>query len=246
VAQTSEWRRTCSRSSSLLVRWSHGAAGPPDSLSPRQPTKMPPVTEPGDDDEPASDSPKGRPWRGVAIVLAVLVVLTAALAGVEWRKASDSSAKESTRHDVETVAGGFAEALLSYDYNDLTGARDRVVDLATDNFAQQYTAGFSSGLGNQITSLQATAKATVRAVYVSDVNGDNAKAVVAADTEVHSSSSTQRHLGQYLDLALVHQGGKWRVDTVTYLGSLDDQTSPAPGSTTTTTTTVPTTTTTAN
>jgi Mce-associated membrane protein len=203
---------------------------------------MPPVTDPVVDDEPVADPPTGRPWRAVAAVLAVLLVLTAAVAGVEWRKASDSSSKESTRHDVEAAAGGFAEALLSYDYTDLIGARDRVVGLATDSFAQQYTAGFSSGLGNQITSLQATAKATVRTVYVSDVNGDNAKAVVAVDTEVHSSSSTQRHLGQYLDLALVRQGGKWRVDTVTYLGSLDDQTSPAPGSTTTTTTTVPTTT----
>ena len=200
---------------------------------------MPPVTDPAVDDERVADAPTGRPWRAVAVVLAVLVVLAAATAGVEWRRASDSSAKESTRHNVEAAAGGFAEALLSYDYTDLVGARDRVVALATDTFAQQYTAGFSEGLGNQITSLQATAKATIRTVYVSDVTGDSAKAVVAVDTEVHSSSSTQRHLGQYLDLALVRQGGRWRVDTVTYLGSLDDQTSPAAGSTTTSTTTAP-------
>jgi Mce-associated membrane protein len=191
--------------------------------------------------------------RGRVGLVVVLVLLAAAvvLAGVQWRRGNDRDDRvrelehqAATRREIATTAGEFGQALLTYDYNDLNSARTRVLDLATDHFAQEYTSAFTGGLDTVITKLQATSNASVRDVYVGDDVGDTAHAVVTLDSEVKSTAGTRRTVGSYLDLTLVHQDGRWKVDIVISVAALEQQTigpdgNVVPSSTTTTSAPVP-------
>ena len=193
------------------------------------------------DDESRSDpraaaagaSPPAAPRSGSRLTIALGAVLVLALVtiGLEWRHARDLDHRlgqlestEATRRDIQTVAGAFGQALLTYDFNDLNAARTSVLALATQSFGQQYTTAFTGGLDVAITKLQASSKATIDSVYVADVLSDTAKAIVTLDSEVHSSAGTRRTIGSYLDLTLKREDGKWKVDTVTSVAALDQQT----------------------
>jgi len=187
-----------------------------------------------------------RRWLPLALG-AVLVLVVAGLI-VEWRHASNLdhrvngyAASDTTRREVEEVASQFGEALLTYDYNDLSSARSRVLALSTAAFGQQYTTEFTGGLDVAITKLQATSKATVDSVYVGDILSDTAKAIVTLDSEVHSSAGTRRTIGSYLDLTLKRENGSWKVDTVTSVAALDQQTIAPDGSVVDSSSTTPTT-----
>lgn len=182
--------------------------------------------------------PDRRRWAvPVTAVLALLFVGASAVALVQWRRADDLRAGEDERRAVASAAGRFGQALLSYDFDDLTTARGRVLALATDRFAKEYTTAFTGGLDDAITKLQARSQASVRDVYVTDVIGDSARAVVTLDSEVRSTAGTRRTVSSYLDMTLVRQGGRWRIDTVTSVAALDQKTTSATTSTTSTTST---------
>jgi Mce-associated membrane protein len=184
-------------------------------------------------------APAPRPRRGwvLPVVLAVIALAAVGFGGFQWRHAHDLGDRESVRSEVGRVAGLFGEALLSYDYNDLATARDRVLAHATDRFGQEYTTAFTGGLETAITKLQATSTATVRDVYLADVERDTARAIVTLDSEVRSTAGTRRTVSSYLDMALVHQNGQWKVDSVTSVAALDQTTTPS--GTDSSTTTVP-------
>jgi Mce-associated membrane protein len=206
------------------------------------------VDEPVEPVEPVEAAPAAIPRRRSLMVVGFAVLLAMALATifVQWRHSSDLDKRVdglesagATRRDIASAAGAFGEALLSYDFNDLNAARARVLALATASFGQQYTTAFTGGLDVAITKLQATSKATVDSVYISDAIGDTAKAVVTLDSEVHSTAGTRRTVGSYLDLTLKHEDGAWKVDTVTSVAALDQQTVAPDGSLSTTTTANP-------
>jgi Mce-associated membrane protein len=177
----------------------------------------------------------GRAGARVMVAGLVVLVAVAVLGGAEWRRADRLAGRDRVRRDVAHTAGSFGQALLSYDYADLGAARTRVLSLATDNFAQNYTSAFTNGLSAAITSVQARASGTVRKVYVADVNGDTADAVVTLDSEVHSSQGTRQVVGSYLAMTLQRIGGHWKVDTVTSIASSSDNLTPAPGASAATT-----------
>jgi Mce-associated membrane protein len=191
-----------------------------------------------DVEAPASSTSETRPSRPLALIgLAVLLVLALTTIFVQWRRVTDLDhridslqAADATRREIASAASAFGEALLSYDFNDLNAARTRVLALATESFGQQYTTAFTGGLDIAITKLQATSKATVDSVYISDAIGDTAKAVVTLDSEVHSTAGIRRTVGSYLDLTLKRENGVWKVDTVTSVAALDQQTIAPDGS----------------
>ena len=180
---------------------------------------------------------RGRGGWVLPAVLAVVAVVAVGIGGFQWRHAHDLGDRETVRTEVGRIAGLFGEALLSYDYNDLVTARDRVLAHATDRFGQEYTTAFTGGLESAITKLQATSTATVRDVYLADVEHDTARAIVTLDSEVRSTAGTRRTVSSYLDMALVHQNGQWKVDSVTSVAALDQTTTPS--GTDSSTTTVP-------
>ncbi|MDN3351311.1 hypothetical protein [Actinomadura sp. DC4] len=194
----------------------------------------PEAEEPSPSEEP---SPERRRLLTAALLtrVMVLVVLAAAVttALLQWRQAGRLSAREDTRRQVSTRAGEFGQALLSYDHSDPDAARKRVLGMTTDDFGRTYDVAFTDGLQGIITKLKADAKATVRTVYVGDVGGDDAKAVVVMDSEVKSTAGTRRVLGSYLEMELVRQHGQWRVKSVNSIGAINESLTKPDGTTVT-------------
>jgi Mce-associated membrane protein len=169
---------------------------------------------------------------GLAVAV-VLLVVASAVAVSQARRADRLAQREAERRAVATTAGDFGEALLSYDFEDLEAARRRVVRLATESFGRNYSDAFSAGLNEAITQLQASAKATVRDVYVSDVTRDQAHAIVVLDSEVRSTAGTRQVVGSYLDMSMLRRGGRWKIDAVTSIAaSRESNTPPGPPGTT--------------
>jgi Mce-associated membrane protein len=165
----------------------------------------------------------------VRVAAVVVAIAAVAVAGVERHHADQLAAQAAVRREVARTAGRFGEALLSYDYAHLDQARARLARDSTKRFADQYNDAFNGGLGAAINGLKATSTASVRDVYVDDVDGRTAHAIVTVDSEVHSTTSTRRTVGSYLDMTLLRSGGRWKVDAVISVASLDQQTTPAGG-----------------
>ncbi|TNY36576.1 hypothetical protein [Thermomonospora catenispora] len=165
-----------------------------------------------------------RPSAEGAAKAAVLAALAAAIAvaGLQWHRANGMAEEEAVRTAVRTRAAEFGVALLSYDHNDLKAARERVMSMASDDFAKTYDVAFTGGLEGVIGRLKADATATVRNVYVSEVNDTAAKAIVVLDSEVKSTAGTRRVLGSYLEMNLVRQNGQWKVTEVSSIGSINE------------------------
>ena len=106
-----------------------------------------------------------------------------------------------------------------------------MVGLATDNFGRNYSDAFAAGLKDAITQLQASAKATVKDVYVGGVSGDEAHAIVVLDSEVRSTAGVRQVVGSYLDLTLLRRKGAWKVDSATSIAATRETNTP-PGPTT--------------
>jgi Mce-associated membrane protein len=178
--------------------------------------------------------------RAAGAVVAAVLAAAVTTAVLQWREGSALAAERADRVAVATTAGEFGKALLSYDHADLQAARDRVLALAGEDFAKTYDEAFTGGLEGVITQLKASATASVRDVYVGDVDEGRAKAVAVFDSQVHSDSGTRRVLGSYLEMKLVRAKGRWVVDEVTAIGAADETTTnpdgtPRPSATSTAT-----------
>ncbi|MFD0852891.1 hypothetical protein ACFQ07_11675, partial [Actinomadura adrarensis] len=119
--------------------------------------------------------------------------------------------------------------LLAYRHTDLNSSRARIQRLASSDFGKSYEAAFT-GLSDVIGRYKADATATVRDTYVSEIDGERAKALVVLDSEVRSTAGTRRVLGSKLLLELVREKGQWRVDAMTSLEA-DDETMTKPDGT---------------
>jgi Mce-associated membrane protein len=187
--------------------------------------------EPADptDSAPVVEARRQR-WRerGREIAAAAVILVAVIVAFVQWRHAHELGDRAQERRDVATVAGRFGESLLSYNYQHLDEAQKRLFRNGTKRFEREYSGAFAGGLETAITGLQATSTASVRDVYVTDVVGNSARAVVTLDSEVRSSAATRRTVNSYLDMALVRPNGRWKVDSVISVASLDEQTTPNP------------------
>src|SRR5947209_16656212 len=104
--------------------------------------------------EPTTRAP--RPGTAVWIVIAVLgaaLVFTSTLAVIQWRQAEDLRHSANVRRAAANTAAQFATALYTFDFNDLPGARARVLRFATAKYASGYDATIS-GQKDTVTRLQ--------------------------------------------------------------------------------------------
>lgn len=160
--------------------------------------------------EPAASRTPTWAWIVIAVLGAVLV-FTATLAALQWRRADDLRHKESARKAAASTAARFAGALYTYDYNDLAAAKARVLPLLTAKYAKNYEAAIPAQQA-EVTRLKAKETAKVAGVFLTDVVGDKAAAVVILDTSLQSTAGNRTGTN-YLDVALVRQGSTWKVDT---------------------------------
>ncbi len=200
-----------------------------------------------DESLPADDQPSGAPptagSRTAVIVAsalaAVFFILAAVMTVVAAQASGDRRDADDARDDVAEVSGRLAEALLSYDHENLEATQAAVLALATGGFSTQVREDFPL-IEETITSLQAQAVASVRGVYVGDVGDETASSVVVVDQVVTTNSGGERPQPTiYLQLDLVRLPAGWRVDSVINLNLtvLGDASANAGTSTSTTSTT---------
>jgi len=148
----------------------------------------------------------------VIAVLAALLVFTATLSVTEWRKANNLRQADTRRQTAATTAAQFGVALFTYDYNDLPAAKAKVLGLATPTYAKMYD---TSSAAEQATIARLKARETARAsgVFLTDVVRNRIAAVVVVNSSLQSTSGNRSSV-TYLDVALVRQGGAWKVDAV--------------------------------
>lgn len=205
-----------------------------DSPPEPAPSETSPEPQP---ETPPEEEPRSRRRLFVigAIVLAALITFAFAFGATRY------SAARSDLDDISairSVAGDFGAAALTYDYHDLAPFRRRMRAHATGTFKRQLSDGLS-GLETLITTARSQSEATVKQIYVSDVDGHSSSAIVVVEAKAKNGDAEARTLpAAYIELQLVKTGGRWLIDGVSSL----DLGSAVPGASlpgTTTTTTAP-------
>ncbi len=163
--------------------------------------------------------PSGRTLLVAAAVLVLIASVTTAV--VQWREAGRLGDEARTEQLVRTRSAEFSQALLAYRHTDLDTARERIRSLSSTEFGRSYETAFD-GLADVIKKYEADAKATVRDIYVNEIDGQRAKTLTVLDTEVHSTAGVRRVLGTKLLLELVQEKGAWKVDSLTTLAADDE------------------------
>ncbi|WP_170247475.1 hypothetical protein, partial [Nonomuraea zeae] len=167
--------------------------------------------------------------RVLGALAAMLVTATAATAVLQWvsaAQAQDASARleseRALRLEVSGAAGAFSKALLSYDYQNLQATRSALAAQATGDFLGTYDAAFGGAMAQVIVKLKATSQATVREVYLADVDEATAHAIVVVDQQVNTSEAIRSVKDSHLKISLVKEKGAWKVHDVTVLGAASD------------------------
>ncbi|WP_431893476.1 hypothetical protein [Nonomuraea sp. bgisy101] len=170
----------------------------------------------------------GARWRGMAIgaVLALVLATAGVTAVVQWISADRLQSRLAPlehdrllRLDVSGAASAFATTLLSYDYKDLQTTRGKVIAMTAGDFLATYDEAFGGPMEQVIVKLEAVSKATVREVYLSEVDDASAKALVSVDQQVTSKEAVRNVLGTHLKMVMIKQKGVWKVSDVTVLGA---------------------------
>ncbi|MEV4078964.1 hypothetical protein AB0J43_01555 [Nonomuraea fuscirosea] len=158
-----------------------------------------------------SPMPLARALRGVA----------AALVGPEDYEGRPDS-ERALRLEVSGAASAFSRALLSYDYRDLQTTRSTLAAQATGDFLATYDTAFGGTMAQVIVKLKATSQATVREVYLADVDEATAHAIVVVDQQVNSSQAIRSVRDSHLKISLVKEKGSWKIHDVTALGAASE------------------------
>ncbi|MGW2144017.1 hypothetical protein ACWCOT_06870 [Nonomuraea bangladeshensis] len=214
---------------------------PQERPSPPEPEAPPAPPSPESEAAPAPPSPEGTPAgddgkrrrvvraKLAGAVAAMLVVALAATAGLQWYAAARADeartaleAERALRLEVSGAASAFSTSLLSYDYRDLQSTRSTLSAQATGDFLTTYDTAFGGAMAQVIVKLKAVAQATVREVYLADVNEATAHAIVVVDQQVNTSEAIRSVKDSHLKIALVKEKGVWKVRDVTVLGAASD------------------------
>lgn len=174
---------------------------------------------------PAGDSTPGDPsggpgsrrpdrWHlllgGVAVVMTLIAAALSLAVGSRDRP-------DGERLEVARTASALVEALLTFDHAEPDVQRDRVLALATGEFASQFEDAYDSFLRTFITESRTTSAARITDVFVGEIAGDRAEAIVVFDQILTDASGARSAVDQYVRLSLVRTPDGWRVDGLTNL-----------------------------
>jgi Mce-associated membrane protein len=172
-----------------------------------------PAAEP-DGAEPAPGHRARQPWRTVAALALVAAVGLGLLAAVLGGRLND---ERSERRAVQDASGRFASALLTYDFNDLPRAKQRVLALSTGKFRREYEQAFDGGLDTLFRETQARSAGTVTDVFVGEIEDGSVTTIAVVDAVARGTTGSRRLISSYIELQLVKVKGEWKVDGVTNL-----------------------------
>ncbi|MER5999425.1 hypothetical protein ABT120_12690 [Nonomuraea angiospora] len=188
-------------------------------------------TEDAPAEEAAGGKGGGRVTRArvLGTLAAMLVAALAATAVLQWISASQAEdararleSERALRLEVSGAASAFSKALLSYDYQNLQNTRSTLAAQATGDFLATYDAAFGGAMAQVIVKLKATSQATVREVYLADVDEATAHAIVVVDQQVNTSEAIRSVKDSHLKISLVKEKGTWKIHDVTVLGAASE------------------------
>lgn len=183
--------------------------------------------------EPAAEKAGGAAFltrgRMLVTLAAMVVAALAATAVLQWISAGQAhdalarlESERALRVEVSGAASSFGQALLSYDYKDLQSTRSTLMAQATGDFLTTYDEAFGGAMAQVIVKLKAVSRATVREVYLSDVDEGTAHAIVVVDQQVNTSEAIRSVKDSHLKISLVKEKGAWKVQDVTVLGAASE------------------------
>ncbi|MEU0571031.1 hypothetical protein ABZ297_37340 [Nonomuraea sp. NPDC005983] len=166
---------------------------------------------------------RARVLGALAAMVAAALAATAVLQSMSASQARDAlarlEAERALRVEVSGAASSFGQALLSYDYQNLQATRSTVISQATGDFLATYDEAFGGAMAQVIVKLKAVSHATVREVYLSDVDDALAHAIVVVDQQVNTAQAIRSVKDSHLKITLVKQQGVWKINDVTVLGA---------------------------
>ena len=171
--------------------------------------------------EAAPAPPPDPPARAISLrsLLAGLVLLAlvaaVAVAIAQQGRVGDLEDDLDARTEVATAASRFGEVYLTYDAADIGESGDRVLELVSPEFAEDFTENRAPGIEELLANLGTSTTATVSEVYVGDLTADAARVLVVVDVEAQSEASGTQVLSDLsFVLELVNVDGEWLVDEV--------------------------------
>lgn len=153
----------------------------------------------------------------LALILVPIVALAAvsvALAALGWSEASDANAELDDAADARRVAAEFGEAYLSFDTDDVDGATDRLLTLATETFADEFESTRAPSIEELFAVGDTVTRASVQDVFAGEVDGDRTRALVVVDIDASGPEGQQRLVGLSFVLEMVREDSRWLVDAV--------------------------------
>lgn len=200
-----------------------------DAVSDAVPDEEPdeePGAEPAGERRGGGRFTRAKVFGALAAMLVTAVAATAVLQWVAAGQAQDARAalesERALRLEVSGAASAFSRALLSYDYRDLQTTRSTLAAQATGDFLATYDTAFGGTMAQVIVKLKATSQATVREVYLADVDEATAHAIVVVDQQVNSSQAIRSVRDSHLKISLVKEKGSWKIHDVTALGAASE------------------------
>ncbi len=149
----------------------------------------------------------------MALLLALVATIGVTMAQVG--RAQDAEGELADRDDVAAAASVFGEVYLSYDFDDPDRSGDRVLELVSAAFAEDFESTRAPRIEELFSNLGTTTDATTTQVFVGDVGERTASALVVVDVVARSDASgTQELTDLTFVLELVRDGSRWLVDNV--------------------------------
>lgn len=150
----------------------------------------------------------------ILIPLVVLAAVSVALAALGWSEASDANAELDDAAGARRVAAEFGEAYLSFDTDDVDGATDRLLALATKRFSDEFESTRAPSIEELFAAGDTVTQASVQDVFAGEVEGDRTRALVVVDIDASSPEGQQRLVGLSFVLEMVREDSRWLVDAV--------------------------------
>jgi Mce-associated membrane protein len=154
--------------------------------------------------------------RSLAILIGVLIVAGAiAVALLQVGRVRDLEDELGERDEVSTAAAMFGEVYLSYDFDDPDRSGERVLDLITPTFAEDFESTRAPAIEELFSNLGTTTVAETQEVFVGAVTEELASVLVVVDVTANSAASGTQELSNLTFLLeLVNVDGQWLVNNV--------------------------------
>lgn len=103
---------------------------------------------------------------------------------------------------------------LSFDTDDVDGATDRLLALATKRFSDEFESTRAPSIEELFAAGDTITRASVQDVFAGEVESDRTRALVVVDIDASSPEGQQRLVGLSFVLEMVREDSRWLVDAV--------------------------------